>query len=33
MSGLEHISSYGHGIFARYHTFIIKEGKVTPVKR
>lgn len=29
---LETISEHGYGIFAKYHTFVIKDGAITPVK-
>lgn len=32
MDRVRNINSYGYGIFAKYHTFIIKSRDITPVK-
>ena len=29
---VEHIGEHGYGIFAKYHMFCLKDGKITPVK-
>jgi predicted AAA+ superfamily ATPase len=32
MNRVKYIASFGYGIFAKYHTFIIREGNITPVR-